>query len=312
VYLRDLWPSPGDISAAVATAITSGQFDERYAEIWEGDERWRALETPSGSEYAWDPASTYVQEPPFFEHLESRTYTDVDGVRALVRVGDSITTDHISPAGSIKADSPAGRYLAEHGVAPRDFNSYGARRGNHHVMMRGTFANIRLRNELAPGTEGSFTTHLPSGEVFSVFDAAERYRGEGTPLLVLAGKEYGSGSSRDWAAKGPSLLGVRFVVAESYERIHRSNLVGTGIVPLQYEAGDSALSLGLDGTERYAIRGFTGDVGPGQRVEVAASRDDGSTVAFGAIVRVDGPAEVQYMRAGGVLNFVLGQMLAAT
>jgi aconitate hydratase len=312
VYLRDLWPSPDEIAAAVSTAVTSEQFAERYAEIWRGDERWRALDTPEGAEYAWDPDSTYVQEPPFFAHLEPRTYEDVEGVRVLVKVGDSITTDHISPAGSIKADSPAGRFLADHGVAPRDFNSYGARRGNHHVMMRGTFANIRLRNELAPGTEGSFTTYLPSGEVLSIFDAAERYGGEGVPLLVLAGKEYGSGSSRDWAAKGPSLLGVRFVLAESYERIHRSNLVGMGIVPLQYEAGASADSLGLDGTERFAVRGFTGDVVPGQRVEVTATRADGTDVAFGAVVRIDGPAEVQYMRAGGVLHLVLGQMLAAT
>jgi len=312
VFLRDLWPSPEEIAAAVAAAVTPGQFDERYAEIWEGDERWRALDTPSGAEYAWDPASTYVQEPPFFAHLEPRSYDDVEGVRALVKVGDSITTDHISPAGSIKADSPAGRYLAELGVATRDFNSYGARRGNHHVMMRGTFANIRLRNDLAPGTEGSFTTYRPTGEVLSVFDAAERYRDDGVPLLVLAGKEYGSGSSRDWAAKGPSLLGVRFVLAESYERIHRSNLVGMGIVPLQYESGDTAASLGLDGTERYAVRGLTGDVVPSQRVEVTATRTDDSAVVFGATVRVDGQAEVQYMRAGGVLHLVLGQMLAAT
>jgi aconitate hydratase A / 2-methylisocitrate dehydratase len=310
VYLRDLWPTPEEISEVVAAAITHEQFAERYAEIWQGDERWRALDTPSAGEYAWDPNSTYVQEPPFFEHLAPRTYADIEGARVLVKVGDSITTDHISPAGSIKAASPAGRYLAERGVAPRDFNSYGARRGNHDVMMRGTFANIRLRNELAPGTEGSFTTHLPDGEVLSVFDAAERYRAEGVPLLVIAGKEYGSGSSRDWAAKGPSLLGVRAVLVESFERIHRSNLVGMGIVPLQFEPGQSAASLGLDGTERYAIRGFGGDIIPGQRVEVTAEGADGRSVTFGVTVRVDGPAEVAYMRAGGVLHLVLSQMLA--
>jgi aconitate hydratase len=224
-------------------------------------------------------------------------------------VGDSITTDHISPAGAIKRDSPAGSYLTEHGVAPRDFNSYGSRRGNHHVMMRGTFANIRLRNELAPGTEGSWTTHLPDGEVTSVFDAAERYRDEGVPLGIIAGKEYGSGSSRDWAAKGPLLLGVRFVIAETYERIHRSNLVGMGIVPLQFADGDSAASLGLDGTETFAVRGLQGDVVPGQTVTVEAVRPDGTSVSFPATVRVDGAAEVAYMRAGGVLNLVLTQML---
>jgi aconitate hydratase A / 2-methylisocitrate dehydratase len=310
VYLRDLWPSPEEVAETVETAITPAQFSERYAEIWHGDERWRALATPSGAEYAWDPDSTYVQEPPFFERLEPRTYTDVEGARVLVKVGDSITTDHISPAGSIKAASPAGEYLADHGVATRDFNSYGSRRGNHHVMMRGTFANIRLRNELAPGTEGSFTTHLPEGEVTSIFDAAERYRADGVPLLVIAGKEYGSGSSRDWAAKGPSLLGVRFVLAESYERIHRSNLVGMGIVPLQFAPGESSVSLGLDGTERYAVRGLHGDIVPGQQVELTAERPDGTSVTCSATVRVDGAAEVAYMRAGGVLHLVLAQILA--
>jgi aconitate hydratase len=309
VFLRDLWPSADDVAEAVATAITPGQFDERYAEIWRGDDRWRALDTPSGAAYAWDEDSTYVQEPPFFRDLEPRTYADVEGIRVLVQVGDSITTDHISPAGAIKADSPAGRYLVDRGVEPRAFNSYGSRRGNHHVMMRGTFANIRLRNALAPGTEGSFTTHLPDGDVTSIFDAAERYRADGVPQLVIAGKEYGSGSSRDWAAKGPSLLGVRFVLAESYERIHRSNLVGMGVVPLQFEQGESAASLDLDGTEVYAVRGLDGDIVPGQRVEVRADRADGGRVTFGAIVRVDGPAEVAYMRAGGVLRFVLAQML---
>ena len=228
----------------------------------------------------------------------------------LVKVGDSITTDHISPAGSIKKDSPAGRYLIEHGVAPGDFNSYGARRGNHEVMMRGTFANIRLRNEMAPGTEGSWTTHLPSGEVTSVFDASERYRTEGVPLAVLAGKEYGSGSSRDWAAKGPMLLGVRFVLAESFERIHRSNLVGMGVLPLQFVPGESAATLGLTGREVLAVRGLEDGLTPGQDVSVEATAEDGTVVVFSARLRVDGPAEVEYMANGGILQMVLRHMPA--
>jgi aconitate hydratase len=293
----------------VTAAIEPEQFAREYARIWDGDERWRALDTPAGAAYAWDEASTYVREPPFFAELEPRRYEDIVGARILVEVGDSITTDHISPAGSIKADSPAGRYLAEHGVEPRDFNSYGSRRGDHEVMMRGTFANIRLRNELAPGTEGSWTTHLPDGEVTSIFDAAQRYAVEGVPLGLIAGKEYGSGSSRDWAAKGPALLGVRFVLAETYERIHRSNLVGMGIVPLQFAAGESAATLGIDGTETFAVRGFLGDIVPGQQVTIEAATADGSVTTFMATVRVDGPAEVAYMRAGGVLHLVLAQML---
>jgi aconitate hydratase len=311
VYLRDLWPSPVEIADAVRDAITEEQFADQYARIWEGDERWRGLPTPSGPTYAWDAGSTYVQEPPFFTALGPPPVGDIAGARVLVKVGDSITTDHISPAGSIKADSPAGRYLIEHGVEPRDFNSYGARRGNHEVMMRGTFANIRLRNDLAPGTEGPFTTHLPSGEVTSVFEAAGRYRSEQTPLAVLAGKEYGSGSSRDWAAKGPSLLGVRFVLAESYERIHRSNLVGMGVLPLQYADGASAASLGLDGSETFTVSGLHGGIEPGQRVRVDATKADGAVVTFEALLRVDGRAEVDDVKAGGVLPLVLGQMLAS-
>ncbi|TMK90634.1 MAG: aconitate hydratase AcnA [Actinobacteria bacterium] len=308
VFLRDIWPAPDEIASSMAAAITQDQFEREYAHIWDGDERWMALPTPSGPVYAWDPASTYVQEPPFFQE-EARPIEDIEGARVLVRVGDSITTDHISPAGSIKADSPAGRYLQERGVPPGEFNSYGARRGNHEVMMRGTFANIRLRNELAPGTEGSWTAHLPSGEVLSIFDAAERYRDEGVPLAVLAGKEYGSGSSRDWAAKGPALLGVRFVIAESYERIHRSNLVGMGVLPLQYVAGTTAASLGLSGRETYAVRGLTGEVVPGQEVAVEALAEDGRVISFPATLRVDGAAELDYLRAGGVLNLVLADML---
>jgi len=311
VFLRDIWPTPAEVVSLMAAAITEDQFVREYAHIWDGDARWTSLPTPTGPVYAWDPASTYGQEPPFFGGDAARPIEDLEGARVLVRVGDSITTDHISPAGSIKADSPAGRYLQEHGVSPGEFNSYGARRGNHEVMMRGTFANIRLRNELAPGTEGSWTTHLPSGEVLSIFDAAERYRAEGVPLAVLAGREYGSGSSRDWAAKGPALLGVRFVIAESYERIHRSNLVGMGVLPLQYLAGSSAASLGLDGHETYTVRGLTGGIVPRQEVVVEAVAEDGRMTSFPATLRVDGAAEVDYLLAGGVLNLVLAEMLRA-
>ena len=312
VYLADLWPSADEVREAVDASITRAQFDEQYARVWDGDELWRALPTPEGPIYEWDPASTYVAEPPFFAALDDDTPAgDIEGARVLVKVGDSITTDHISPAGSIKADAPAGVYLRGRGVEPVDFNSYGARRGNHEVMMRGTFANIRLRNELAPGTEGSWTTHLPTGEVTSVFEASERYRADGTSLAVLAGKEYGSGSSRDWAAKGPNLLGVRFVIAESYERIHRSNLVGMGVLPLQYAAGDSAASLGLTGRETLSVHGLAGGITPGQQATVDVTREDGSTSSFTVTVRIDAPAELDYFRAGGILRMVLRQMLRA-
>jgi aconitate hydratase len=305
VYLRDVWPAPDEVAAAIGDSVAQEQFTEEYGRIWEGDERWRSLPVPEGAVYEWDPSSTYVQEPPFLG--EPPAVGDIEGARVLVMVGDSVTTDHISPAGSIAADSPAGLYLKSRGVAVRDFNSYGARRGNHEVMMRGTFANIRLRNALAPGTEGPWTTHLPGGELMSVFDAAERYRSEGVPLAALAGKEYGSGSSRDWAAKGPSLLGVRFVIAESYERIHRSNLVGMGILPLQYPEGQGAQSLGLTGREVFSVRGLAGGIEPGQDVEVVAVREDGEQVSFRARLRVDGDAEVACIEAGGVLNLVLRQ-----
>jgi aconitate hydratase len=311
VFLRDLWPSPDEVRDVLGSAITSQQFELEYGRIWEGDERWRQLPTPTGPTYAWDENSTYVQEPPFFEDMgEPAPIRDLEGARVLVMVGDSITTDHISPAGSIKKDSPAGRYLQAQSVGPADFNSYGARRGNHEVMMRGTFANVRLRNQLAPGTEGPWTTHLPSGEVLSVFDAAQRYRAEGVPLAVLAGKESGSGSSRDWAAKGPSLLGVRFVLAESYERIHRSNLVGMGVLPLQFAPGESANSLGLTGRELFAVHGLDSGLTPGQDVTVEATAEDGALIAFSARLRVDGTAEVEYMANGGILQMVLRQMLA--
>ena len=310
VFLRDIWPSPSEVAEATATAVTEEQFTSQYERIWDGDEHWQGLPTPAGPAYEWSADSTYVQEPPFFQGIGvDRPIDDIEGARVLVKVGDSITTDHISPAGSIKLDSPAGAHLRDRGVDPVDFNSYGSRRGNHEVMMRGTFANIRLRNEIAPGTEGSFTTHRPSGEVTSVYEAAERYRTEGTPLAVLAGAEYGSGSSRDWAAKGPNLLGVRFVIAESYERIHRSNLVGMGVLPLQYAAGESAASLGLTGRETFSVRGLAGGITPGQTATVEAAADEGASTTFDVTVRIDAEAELEYFRAGGILRLVMAQML---
>ncbi|MEA2558481.1 MAG: aconitate hydratase [Actinomycetota bacterium] len=311
VMLADIWPSAAEVAEKITSSIDKEQFEEEYARVWQGDDHWRSLPTPTGGVYDWDPASTYVQEPPYFENLDEQAVGgDIETARILVKVGDSITTDHISPAGSIKPESPAGRYLQDHGVTPLNFNSYGARRGNHQVMVRGTFANIRLRNELAPGTEGPFTTHLPSGEVMSVFDGAERYRDEAVPLGVLAGKEYGSGSSRDWAAKGPNLLGIRFVLAESFERIHRSNLVGMGVLPLEFKPGESSASHGLTGREVFAVRGVGAGITPGQDATVEVAREDGSTVSFPVTVRVDAAAEVEYFNAGGILRLVLRQMLA--
>ncbi len=311
VYLRDLWPSADEVRRVMQEAIAPEQFLEEYGRIFEGDEHWAALPSPSGPLYAWDPASTYVREPPFFRDLapEPPPVEDIEGARCLELLGDSITTDHISPAGSIKPESPAGRYLIERGVRQADFNSYGARRGNHEVMLRGTFANLRLRNQLAPGTEGWWTTHLPSGERMSVYDAAMRHREEGVPLCVLAGKEYGSGSSRDWAAKGPALLGVRFVLAESFERIHRSNLVGMGVLPLQFRPGESVSALGLTGREVFSVRGIAGGPPVRGEVEVEARREDGSSSTFRAICRIDMPAEVGYYRHGGILQMVLRQLL---
>jgi aconitate hydratase len=312
VYLRDVWPSPEEVHETIVRSVSPEQFRERYERIAEGDDRWRGLPTPAGPVYAWDPDSTYVREPPFFSGLDAEPTDpgDVSGARCLVMLGDSITTDHISPAGSIRPDAPAGRYLIERGVQPRDFNSYGARRGNHEVMMRGTFANVRLRNLLAPDTEGPWTSHQPSGEILTIFDAAVRYREEGVPLVVLAGAEYGSGSSRDWAAKGPVLLGVRAVIAESFERIHRSNLVGMGILPLQLAPGDRIGSLGLTGTEAFDITGLAGGVSPGQRATVTAHRAGAAPIVFPVTVRVDEPAEVEYLRHGGILRMVLAQLLA--
>ena len=310
VFLSDIWPTPDEVADAIATSLDPQQFEDEYGRIWDGDDHWAGLPSPSGPMYEWDASSTYVREPPFVEIQDAGASSgDIVDARVLVKVGDSITTDHISPAGSIKANSPAGEYLVANGVEPRDFNSYGSRRGNHEVMMRGTFANIRLRNELAPGTEGPWTTYMPTGDVTTVFDAAGRYREAGIPLAVIAGKEYGSGSSRDWAAKGPALLGVRFVLAESYERIHRSNLIGMGILPLQFAPGDSAASLGLDGRETLSVRGLDGGATPGLQVTIDAEREDEAAFSFGATVRIDGAAEAAYFASGGLLPMVLRDLL---
>jgi aconitate hydratase A / 2-methylisocitrate dehydratase len=305
VYLRDLWPSAEEIAETIAEAIRSDMFSRTYADVFSGDEHWNELDVPEGDLFAWEPESTYVRLPPYFEGMsrEPRPVEDFGGARCLVMVGDSVTTDHISPAGAIRPDSPAGTYLVEHGVERKDFNSYGSRRGNHEVMLRGTFANVRLRNLLVPGSEGTWTVHLPSGDEGSVYDVSQRYLAEGVPLVVLAGKEYGSGSSRDWAAKGPNLLGVRAVLAESYERIHRSNLLMMGILPLQYMPGESAESLGLTGREEFAVSGIEG----GAASEVTVRADD---VEFRARVRLDTPRERDYFRHGGILPFVLRRLLA--
>jgi aconitate hydratase len=314
VYLRDIWPSQKEVQAAMDRSLRSATFHKVYSEVFQGDERWRSLAVPEGDLYHWSPNSTYVKHPPYFEDMGAQpaAVTDIRGARVLALLGDSITTDHISPAGSIKVQSPAGKYLMEHGVQPQDFNSYGSRRGNHEVMVRGTFANVRLRNRLAPGTEGGITRHLPDGELMAIFDAAMKYQKEGVPLIVLAGKEYGSGSSRDWAAKGPRLLGVRAVIAESYERIHRSNLVGMGILPLQFGAGDSPTTLGLTGEEVYDIEGLAAAVaqGQGRQISVRATRPDGVERVFQATVRIDTPQEVLYYQHGGILQYVLRQLLA--
>jgi len=304
VYLRDIWPSRREIQDVLGT-VRAEMFKEVYASVFEGDEHWRNLEVPEGEIYDWDDASTYVRKPPFFEGMqrEPADIADIEGARALALLGDSVTTDHISPAGAIKPDSPAGEYLTEHGVARKDFNSYGSRRGNHEVMMRGTFANIRLRNKLVPGVEGGFTKHLPDGEQMSIYDAAMKYQKEGTPLVVVAGKEYGTGSSRDWAAKGTLLLGVRAVIAESYERIHRSNLIGMGVLPLQFRDGDSAEKLGLTGHETFSVTGING--GGAEEVTVSARPDDGKAITFQARVRLDTPKEREYYRNGGILQYVL-------
>ncbi len=306
VFLRDVWPSGAAIQETIASSLRREMFSETYADVYEGDETWQSLATPAGDLYAWDPASTYVRRPPYFDGLrrDPDPVPDIQGARCLVSLGDSVTTDHISPAGSIRPDSPAGRYLVEHGVERPDFNSYGSRRGNHEVMVRGTFANVRLRNLLVPGSEGTWTRHLPSGEEMTIFEASERYLDEGTPLVVLAGKEYGTGSSRDWAAKGPKLLGVKAVIAESYERIHRSNLLMMGILPLVYAGGESRESLGLTGEEVFAIEGVAG----GDAHEVTVRAGD---KAFSAVLRLDTPREREYVKHGGILPFVVRKLASA-
>jgi aconitate hydratase len=304
VYLKDIWPTPADVARVVGEAITEKMYADSYLDVFAGDSRWQAIEVPAGDAFTWDPASTYVRKPPYFDGMprEPKPLTDIVGAKVLAVLGDSVTTDHISPAGSIKVDSPAGRYLQDNGVAPKDFNSYGSRRGNHEVMIRGTFANIRLRNQLAPGTEGGVT--LKDGEVVSIYDASQAYQAAGVPLMILAGKEYGSGSSRDWAAKGTALLGVRAVIAESYERIHRSNLIGMGVLPLQFHAGENAASLGLTGHETFEITGIAGGGDVPRELTVKA---DGRE--FGVTVRIDTPGEQGYYRHGGIMPFVLRSLL---
>ena len=310
VYLKDIWPTRQEVNDAVAANLDRDSFIGAYAGIYDGDERWQGLDAPAEQVFEWDEDSTYIRNPPYFTGMskEIDDVTDISGARCLALLGDSITTDHISPAGAIKADAPAGQYLQQHGVDPKDFNSYGSRRGNHEVMMRGTFANIRLRNQLAPGTEGSVTRHQPTGEQMSIYDGAMRYIDDGVAAIVIAGKEYGSGSSRDWAAKGPKLLGVQTVIAESYERIHRTNLVCMGILPLQFMDGESAASHGLDGTESYDISGL-GD-GSAKKVTVSATAADGSSKSFTVKVRIDTPNEVEYYQHGGILHYVLRKLAA--
>ncbi len=311
VYLKDIWPTQREVADAVSVSVTPEQFAARYAGVFDGEDQWQAIDCPTGDLYAWDETSTYIQEPPFFVDMgrDVQPIAPITGARCLVMVGDSVTTDHISPAGAFKPDTPAGKFLVERGVKPADFNSYGSRRGNDRVMTRGTFANIRLRNLLAPGTEGGFTVFLPTGEQTTVYDAAMRYKEGGTPLIVLAGKEYGTGSSRDWAAKGTNLLGIRAVIAESFERIHRSNLVGMGILPLQFKAGESRESLGLTGHEVFAITGLDDGLKPGQDVRVSAAVGGEAAREFVTTCRIDTPVEVEYYRNGGILHTVLRKML---
>jgi len=310
VYLKDIWPTPQEIETAVRAAVSTSQFTKEYGEVFEGDAHWKSMPIPKGDIYKWDPKSTYIKLPPYFENMPKSPHplSDIRGARVLAILGDSVTTDHISPAGSIPVESPAGKYLIANGVKPHEFNSYGARRGNHEVMMRGTFANIRLRNQLAPGTEGGWTLYQPGGEKMSIYDAAVKYREAGVPLVVIAGKEYGSGSSRDWAAKGTRLLGVRAVIAESYERIHRSNLVGMGVLPLEFKPGENRESLGLTGHEIYSVEGVA-SLSPKKSITVHVKSDDGKEKAFTAIARVDTPEEVSYYHHGGILQYVLRKML---
>ena len=310
VYLKDVWPTQKEIADAIAGSMSPETFEKEYSHAGEGPPEWQQIDAPTGDLYEWSEASTYIQEPPFFVDMPEtpEPISSIGGARCLVSVGDSTTTDHISPAGAIKKDSPAGHYLQENGISPLDFNSYGSRRGNDRVMTRGTFANIRLRNLLAPGTEGGVTTYLSTGEVTSIYDAAMRYKSDGTPLVVLAGKEYGTGSSRDWAAKGTYLLGIRAVIAESYERIHRSNLVGMGVLPLQFREGESREALELDGTETFEIA-LNDELKPRQAVEVTARKANGDEIHFVTTCRIDTPIEVEYYRNGGILHKVLRDLV---
>jgi aconitate hydratase len=315
VFLKDIWPTAKEVHDVVQKYVTADLFHKSYSDVFNGDERWRSLAVPEGQTFAWDDSSTYVKNPPYFENMPAKpaAVKDISGARVLCYLGNSVTTDHISPAGSIKPNSPAGQYLIAHDVKPVDFNSYGSRRGNHEVMMRGTFANVRLRNKLTPHREGAYTRHLPNGEEMFIFEASEKYRAAGTPLLVLAGKEYGSGSSRDWAAKGPRLLGVRAALAESFERIHRSNLVGMGILPLQFLDEESAETNGLTGEEVFDIVGLMDvleNFAPGKTVNVRAGKPNGSVIEFHAVVRIDTPQEVQYYKHGGILQYVLRQLMS--
>jgi len=312
VYLRDIWPTSAEVSEAVAK-IDGQMFRTRYADVFTGDEHWQSIAVTPGDTYTWNDSSSYVQNPPFFEHIGQppQPPRNIENARILALFGDSITTDHISPAGNIKASSPAGLYLQQLGVQPEDFNSYGSRRGNHEVMMRGTFANIRIKNEMLGGEEGGNTLYQPGGEKLSIYDAAMRYQTEGVPLVVIAGKEYGTGSSRDWAAKGTNLLGVKAVIAESFERIHRSNLIGMGVLALQFVDGQTRQTLGLDGTEKLSIRGLSADIKPRQMLTVDVERTDGSRSSFQVLCRIDTLNEVQYFKAGGILHFVLRQLLGS-
>jgi len=312
VFLKEIWPTPQEVAETIARSLTAEQYEKAYGSVFAGDAGWQALSVPKGSTFAWDAKSTYVRKPTFFENLgkEPKPLADVKGARCLALLGDSITTDHISPAGNIAKTSPAAKYLTENGVAPADFNQYGARRGNHEVMMRGTFANIRLKNLMLPGTEGGVTVHVPTGEPMSIYDAAMKYQAEGTPLVVFAGAEYGTGSSRDWAAKGTMLLGVKAVIAKSFERIHRSNLAGMGVLPLQFAPGEDAQTLGLTGKETFEVSGVAEGLTPHKKLTVTATAEDGTKKTFTATLRLDTPNEVDYYRHGGILQFVLRQMTA--
>jgi aconitate hydratase len=312
VSLKDIWPTSDEVSEMVNSSLESSQFESQYGAVFEGSQEWQDLDYPRGERYLWDEQSSYVKQPPFFTNLskEPSPVSDIQDARCLVLLGDSVTTDHISPAGAIAEDSPAGKYLQGLGIDRGDFNSYGSRRGNHEVMMRGTFANIRLRNELAPGTEGSWTRKLPEGKQMSIFDASMEYQKSSTPLVVIAGKEYGTGSSRDWAAKGTTLLGVKAVIAESFERIHRSNLIGMGVLPLQFKEGDSKDKLGLDGEETFSITGITGGFEPGQTLAVTANKADGESISFDVLCRIDTLMEYNYYEHGGILQYVLRSLLS--